>query len=138
MNFFHLRNNKGFTLIELSFAVTILAIGIMGYTLLKSSNRYSSQYATETSQAIQLTRGELEEFIGMDYDSTYLTAGTHNYTEIDSVNPLKIGDFQLTNAQWVVRDGCPSEYAKTIDFTAPWSSGAAAKQLTLTYVMVNR
>jgi prepilin-type N-terminal cleavage/methylation domain-containing protein len=138
MRFFPLRNDKGFTLIELSFAVTILAIGIMGYTLLKSSNRYSSQYSVETSQAIHLTRGQLEEFIGMDYDSLFLTAGTHTYTEIDPVNPLQIGDFELTNARWVVRAGCPSEYAKTIDFTATWGSGAAAKQLTLTYIMVNR
>jgi len=138
MRFFSPRNDKGFTLIELSFAVVILAIGIMGYTLLKSSNRYSSQYAKETSQAIHLTRGQLEQFIGMDYDSTFLTAGTHFYTEIDPVNPLQIGEFRLTNAQWEVRDGCPSEFAKTIDFTATWSSGAASKQLTLTHVMVNR
>jgi prepilin-type N-terminal cleavage/methylation domain-containing protein len=138
MRLFSPCNDKGFTLIELSFAVTILAIGILGYTLLKSSNQYSSQYSTETSQAIQLTRGQLEEFIGMAYDSGFLTAGTHNYTEIDPVNPLQIGDFELTNAQWVVRDGCPSEYAKTIDFTATWSSGAAAKTLTLTHVMVKR
>lgn len=138
MRFFSPRNDKGFTLIEVSFAVTILAIGILGYTLLKSSNRYSSQYSKETSQAVHLTRGQLEEFIAMDYDSALLTAGTHSYTEIDPVNPLKIGDFELTNAQWQVRDGCPAEYAKTIDFTATWSSGAAAKQLTLTHVMVNR
>jgi prepilin-type N-terminal cleavage/methylation domain-containing protein len=138
MKFFLPRQEKGFTLIELSFAVTILAIGILGYTLLKSSNRYSDQYSKETSQAIELSRGQLEEFIGMDYDSAFLTAGTHNYTEIDPVNPLKIGDFELSNAQWQVRDGCPSEYTKTIDFTATWGSGAAAKQLTLTHVMVNR
>jgi len=138
MRFLSLRNDKGFTLIELTFAVTILAIGIMGYTLLKSSNRYSSQYSKETSQAIHLTRGQLEEFIGMDYDSMYLTAGTHYYTEIDPVNPLKIDDFQLSNAQWVVRNGCPSQFTKTIDFTANWGSGTAAKQLTLTHVMVNR
>jgi len=134
MRFFPHRNDKGFTLIELSFAVVILAIGIMGYTLLKSSNRYSSQYSKETSQAIQLTRGQLEEFIGMDYDSPDLTAGSHTFA---GTMP-QIGDFQLTNAQWEVRDGCPSEYTKTIDFTATWSSGAAAKQLTLTHVMVNR
>jgi len=133
MRFFSPRNDKGFTLIELSFAVTILAIGILGYTLLKTSNRYSSQYSNETSKAVHLTRGELEEFMVMNYDSGFFTAGTHTAGTMP-----QIGDFQLTNAQWVVRDGCPSEYAKTIDFTATWSSGAAAKQLTLTHVMVNR
>jgi prepilin-type N-terminal cleavage/methylation domain-containing protein len=138
MRFFLPRNNKGFTLIELSIAATILAFGILGYTLLKSSNRYSAQYSKETSQAVHLTRGQLEEFIAMNYDSDLLTPGTHDYTEIDAVNPLQIGDFQLTNAQWQVRDGCPSEYTKTIDFTAIWSTGGAAKQLTLTHVMVER
>ena len=133
MRFFSLRNDKGFTLIELSFAVTILAIGILGYTLLKTSNRYSSQYSTETTQAVLLTRAQLEEFMVMNYDSGFLTAGTHTAATMP-----QIGDFQLTNAQWVVRDKCPSEYTKTIDFTATWSSGAAAKQLTLTHVLVNR
>jgi prepilin-type N-terminal cleavage/methylation domain-containing protein len=135
MRFFSLRNNKGFTLIELSVAVTILAFGILGYTLLKSSNRYSSQYSKETSQAVHLTRGQLEEFIATSYDSDLLTPGTHTYAEINPTLP-QIGDFQLTNAQWQVRDGCPSEYTKTIDFTATWSTGGAAKQLTLTHVMV--
>ena len=136
MRLFFPRNEKGFTLIELTFAVTILAIGILGYTLLKSSNRYSRQFSKETSQSIQLVRGQLEEFISMDYNSAFLTAGTHNYTEIDPVNPLQISDFQLTNAQWVVRDGCPSQFAKTIDFTATWGGGTRA--LTLTHVMVTR
>jgi prepilin-type N-terminal cleavage/methylation domain-containing protein len=136
MRFFLLRNNKGFTLIELSIAATILAFGILGYTLLKSSNRYSSQYSKETSQAVHITRGQLEEFIATNFDSDLLTAGTHSYTtEIDPTLP-QIGDFQLTNAQWQVRNGCPSEYTKTIDFTATWSTGGAAKQLTLTHVMV--
>jgi len=135
MRFFLPQKEKGFTLIELTFAVTILAIGIMGYTLLKSSNRYSRQYSKETSQTIQLIRGQLEEFMSTDYNSTFLTAGTHDYTEIDPVNPLQIGDFQITNAEWVVRDGCPSQYAKTIVFTATWGGGT---KLTLTHVMVTR
>ena len=134
MRFFHPQNDKGFTLIELSIAVTVLAFGILGYSLLKSSNRYSSQYARETSQAIHLARGQLEEFMLTDYDSSFLTDGTHTHT---GAMP-QIGDFQLTNAQWQVRDGCPSEYAKTIDYTATWGVGAAAKQLTLTLVMVTK
>ena len=130
MQFFLPQKEKGFTLIELTFAVTILAIGIMGYTLLKSSNRYSRQFSKETSQSILLVRGQLEEFMSMDYNSALLTAGTH------TSGTLQIGDFQLTNAEWVVRDGCPSDFTKTIDFTATWSGGTRA--LTLTHVMVTR
>jgi prepilin-type N-terminal cleavage/methylation domain-containing protein len=138
MRFFLPQHEKGFTLIELTIAATVLAIGILGYTLLKSSNQYSREYSKETSQCIQLIRGQLEEFLSMDYNSTLLTAGTHDYTEIDPVNPLRIGDFQIagTDAQWVVSDGCPSQYTKTIDFTATWGEGT--KQLTLTHVMVMR
>jgi prepilin-type N-terminal cleavage/methylation domain-containing protein len=138
MRCFFRKNEKGFTLIELTFAVTILAIGIMGYTLLKSSNRYSRQYAMETSKAIQLSGGQLEEFMMTNYDSGFLTAGTHFFTEIDPINPLQIGDFQLTNAEWFVRNGCPSQFTKTIDFKATWGTGAGAKTLTLTHVMVDR
>ncbi len=134
MRCFFRHNEKGFTLLEVSFAATILAIGIMGYTLLKSSNRYSRQYAMETAKAIQLSGGQLEEFMMTNYDSGFLTAGTHTHA---GTMP-RIGDFQLTNAQWFVRNGCPSQFAKTIDFEATWGTGAAAKTLTLTHVMVDR
>jgi prepilin-type N-terminal cleavage/methylation domain-containing protein len=133
MRLFSPLNNKGFTLIELSIAATILAFGILGYTLLKSTSRYSSQYSKETSQAVLLVRGQLEEFIMTNYDSPLLSAGPHTAGTMP-----QIGDFQLTNAQWQVRNGCPSQFAKTINFTATWGSGAGAKQLTLTQVLVDR
>lgn len=128
MQFFLPSNEKGFTLIELTLAACILAFGILGYTLLKSSNKYGREYSKETSQSIQLVRSQLEEFMFTNYNSSLLTSGTHT-----AVTMPKIGDFQLSNAQWRVRDGCPSEFTKTIDFTATWGG---SKRLTLTHVMV--
>lgn len=134
---FVMHKEKGFTLIELLFAVTILAIGIMGFTLLKSSNKYSRQYSLDTSQAVQLDMAQMEDFIIRGYDSNLLTNGDHTYAEISGTLP-QIGDFQLTSATWKVRDNYPSQYLKTIDLTATWGTGTAAKSVTMTNVLVDR
>lgn len=133
-----MHKEKGFTLIELLFAIAILAIGIMGYTLLKSSNKYSRQYSLDTSQAVQLGMAQMEDFIIRGYDSGLLSAGIHNYDPEISATLPQIGDFQLDSATWTVRDNYPSQYLKTIDVTATWGTGTAAKSVTVTNVLVDR
>lgn len=79
-----LHREKGFTLLEVVFAVGILAIGIMGYTSLKISNRFSWIFAKNMSQAVQLSAASLEGFLLAGYrDAGWLGAGDHSV----KVNP---------------------------------------------------
>ena len=72
---------KGFTILEVVFAVSILAIGLMGYTALKISNKYSWFFAKNMSQAVQLTDTNLEALRMAGYrDDGWLSAGTHIVT----------------------------------------------------------
>ncbi len=139
MNFLRLQKEGGFTILEVVFAVSILSIGIMGYTTLKSSSRYSRTYSKQLTQSIELTSGQMEDFWLRGYKSSLLlaTAGTaHDYSEI-SANPLELDDFTLDSAQWTVRDKCPSELAKLINLTSTWNASAAKpKTLTITQVQV--
>lgn len=74
-----LHREKGFTLLEVVFAVGILAIGILGYTSLKISNRYSWVFAKNMSQAIQLSTASMEGLLLAGYrDEGWLGDGDHS------------------------------------------------------------
>ncbi len=146
-----MNREKGFTILEVVFAVTILAIGIMAYTVLKTSNRYSLYFSKNLSQAIQLTDAQLEDLLVAGYnDSGWMSAGDHDVTvtidasgtpvlaQNNAVNdsgyqPVPTaGDFTASGLQWTVINACPSQLTKMVKYRTTWGS----KSLTLTQVQV--
>jgi prepilin-type N-terminal cleavage/methylation domain-containing protein len=143
-----LRRESGFTLLEVVFASAILAIGIMGYTKIKSASRYSRIYSKELSQSIRLSSSQMEDFILRGYYSPLLSGGDDPVTHLSSElpagsleiggttawNPVVFGFNDTTN--WTVRDECPSKHTKLIQFTGQWGNAANPKKLKLTQVQV--
>ena len=123
---------KGFTLIEVVFAISILAIGIMGYVTLKASSLGSRQYAGEMTKSVLLTSGHLEEMLIEKFESNDLTAGTHTLAQ-----DLEIDGFTVSGSYTVV-DACPCEYTKLITFTGIWNQTGTPRSITLTQVRVDR
>jgi prepilin-type N-terminal cleavage/methylation domain-containing protein len=131
-----LKRERGFTLLEVVFAAAILGIGIMGYTKIKASSRYSQVYSKQLSQAVQLSGSQMEDFLRRGYNHSMLSgsdgeAETHLYGELGGV--LAIGDFNFTDATWTVRQNTPSELTKLIKFTGKWSN---SREIELTQVQV--
>ncbi|MBU0674356.1 MAG: type II secretion system GspH family protein [Proteobacteria bacterium] len=127
-----LRKTSGFTLLEVVFAVAILAFAMLAYTTLKSSSRYSRIYSSELSQSIMLSNGELERFWLEGYNSPLMALGSHV-----SGDTFTLGKFQLDDVRWTVRDACPSPLTKMIEFTSTWNAVAIKpKTLTIKKVMV--
>lgn len=130
---------RGFTLLEVVFAVGILAIGMMGYTALKVSNRFSWVFAKNLTQALQLTGANLEGLRMAGYnDAGWMTAGTHSAFSANDeggLPTLTAGDFTASGVAWTVRQGCPSGLTKMVTYTTSWNSGGN-KNLTLTQVQV--
>jgi len=123
---------KGFTLVEVVFAISILAIGIMGYINLKASSIGSRQYAGEMTKSVLLTSGHLEEMLIEKFESNDLTAGTHTLAQ-----NLEIDGFTVAGT-YTVRNACPSEYTKLITFTGTWNQAGTPRSITLTQVRVDR
>lgn len=130
-----LKRESGFTLLEVVFASAILAFGILGYTQVKTASRYSRVYAKQLSQSVQLTTGQMEDFILRGYNSPLLSAAGGALADLPggALTAGAAGDFSFTGANWTVREKCPSDLAKLIQFTGQWGSG---KQLQLTQVQV--
>lgn len=128
----------GFTLLEVVFAVGILAIAMMGYTSLKVSNRYSWVFSKNLSQAVQLTGANLEGLLMAGYnDVGWMSPGNHteaNQNAAGATPLMKAGDFSASAAKWRVRDRCPSELTKLVTYKTEWSGGN--NNLTITQVQV--
>jgi prepilin-type N-terminal cleavage/methylation domain-containing protein len=127
---------EGFTILEVVFAVSILAIGIMGYTALKTSNMYSWYFSKNMSQAVQLTGSNLEWMLMAGYgDDGWLSAGDHTQADTNDsggTEAVTAGDFSASNVSWTVRDQCPTDLTKIIDFKTEWSNGS--NNVTITQV----
>lgn len=149
MRNFLANRQSGFTLLEVVFAVGILAIGMLGYTALKISNRYSWVYAKNLTQALHLTGTNLEAlrlaaFKKGYLDDPWMSAGNHTQANTNraGVSPvLTSGDFIATGVSWTVREGCPSQMTKMVTYTTRWNDASNSidpptKQLTITQVLV--
>lgn len=137
MDCLRIKREEGFTILEVVFAVSILAIGIMGYTTLKSSSRYSRTYSKQLSQSIQLTASQLEDFWIRGFNSPLLADGADYDYATDIGGTLEIKDFSIDSANWTVRENCPSELSKMINFTATWNeTSAKPKSLTIHQIQV--
>jgi len=109
---------KGFTILEVVFAVSILAIGIMGYTSLKISNRYSWVFAKDLTQAVPFTNTQWEGMLLGGYDGdamggpnlsgmpgkTYtntITAANYAVNSGAFGDVLGVGDVSVGGSNWL-------------------------------------
>ena len=133
-----LESENGFTILEVVFAVSILAIGIMGYTALKTSNMYSWFFSKNMSQAVQLTGSNLEWMLMAGYDDDgWLSAGNHTQVDANASGEtpsVTAGDFSASGIRWSVRNQCPTMMTKLIDYSTDWSNGN--NSVTITQVQV--
>jgi prepilin-type N-terminal cleavage/methylation domain-containing protein len=142
MNKLLLSREQGFTILEVVFAVSILAIGIMGYTALKTSNMYSWFFSKNMSQAVQLTGSNLEAMWMAGYnDDGWLSpadsADPHTDADANDFGDtpvLNVHDFTASGVEWTVRDQCPSELTKMVAYTTKWSDNN--NSVTITQVQV--
>lgn len=136
-------HERGFTILEVVFAVSILAIGILGYTSLKVSTQYSWVFAKNLSQALQLTGANLEGLLMAGYNDEGWMSPTPDlnvpHTEADpngngDVFTVASGDFISSGLEWTVKDKCPSQLTKLVTYTTFWSRDN--KSLALPQVQV--
>jgi len=117
-------NQKGFTLIEVCFAISILSIGLLGMASMQVSSINGNASAGYVTDGTALAAGQLEKLMALPYTDAGLSAGPHS---VSSPSGYTI--------DWDVTDDSPYNDTKTIDLTVTWNDHGATKSVTMQRVI---
>ncbi|MDP3028876.1 MAG: type IV pilus modification protein PilV [Deltaproteobacteria bacterium] len=109
-----LRNNKGFTLIEVLIATLVLAIGLLSLATLAGTVIRGNSFSNKMTTATTLAQDKMEEIKGLVYDNAGTAAGTENYGSITNYNSYK----RVTT----VAANTPGSGMKEVTVTAFWDA----------------
>jgi prepilin-type N-terminal cleavage/methylation domain-containing protein len=117
------RGERGFSLVELLFAMVLLSIGLLGVaSIFPLGTRFVSA-GKITSTAVALASEKMEELQSMPANSLSLNEGSYS----EDVSPY--------TRSWVITDDSPIVGMKQIRVTTSWDSPQGTRQVTLdTYV----
>jgi prepilin-type N-terminal cleavage/methylation domain-containing protein len=105
---------SGFTLVEVMVALTVIAIGLMGLSVVFPLALEDVGESGVNLRAMELCKDKLESLHRLSYDHPYLLGTTH----ADSLNPID-GVYTRT---WQVYDDQPITGCKRIEVSVTWDS----------------
>ncbi|MGV1100357.1 type IV pilus modification PilV family protein [Thiovibrio sp. JS02] len=98
--------DRGFTLVEVLFAITLLSVGILAALTMITNTVSNNASALGTSSGTFTAAKYVEQQLNLDYDDTDLGDGSHSTTTVPGYN-----------VSWTVEDHNPTEYSKKIKIT---------------------
>ncbi len=105
---------KGFSVIELMVAITILAITLLGIAQLFPRGLGYTTQSRLISKATSLAQAKAEELERLNKTHTDLTAGTHSET------------VEVFNRTWVITDNTPMSRIKRAQIAVTWETAPGA------------
>ena len=117
------RNEKGFTLLEILVALSILSIGLLGMAGLTTSIIHGNTLSRKVTTATTLGQDRMEHFRRLGY-STTPTADTTTTEDYNS-----IPDYPFYKRVSFIDVNSPSAGMKTITVTVYWNSNAGSVAL---------
>ena len=119
-----LTNTKGFTLIEVLMAMTILSVGILAIASLQISAVHNNGLGNLITQATMLAQEKMESLKSTD-DITALTDGSD--TNIDHY-----GDSGgIFDRSWTISNPLGGSSSRQIEIAVQWSKKGANRQVIL-------
>ena len=119
----HRRSVGGFSLVELIFAMVLLAIGLLGVAAVFPLGTRFVSAGKITSTAAALSAEKMEELQSLPADDAQLQEGSYS----DEVTPY--------SRTWTITDDVPMAGMKQLQVTTSWESPQGTRNVTLdTYV----
>lgn len=112
----YLKQNKGFSLIEVLIAITIFAVGLLAVASMQFTSIKGNFIARNVTEAITLGQAKAEELYTLPYDHSDLTAGVHTQN---------LGYY---NYNWTVVDNDVLNNTKTITLVVQYTMNGVLKQ----------
>ena len=127
-----LRNNKGFTLVEIMIAVFILVIALLGLisvtVMVIKGNSFSKTMTTATT----LAKDKMEQLKNTGYGSL---AGSTDYAKLDSTAQATQTAESIYTRTWTVTNDSPAAGMKTVEVTVQWNWQNVARNVTLSSII---
>jgi prepilin-type N-terminal cleavage/methylation domain-containing protein len=124
-----IKNDKGFTLLEVIFAVSILAVGILAVASMQVSSIRGNAFAWRTTEASTVAMGQIERLMDLSYIDTNLTNGNHTIPVVAAVNG------HTYNVTWIVVDDQPIDRTKTVRLTVSWTDHGLPRNVSMTFTL---
>ena len=116
----HKEDSRGFSLIEIMFAMTFLGIGLLAVAQMIPLGMAGIVQARVRTNATQAAQEKVDELRGADFNDAALAAGA--YTE-------DTGDYALA---WDITDDTPVPGLKRLAVTASWEHWRGTQTVDLT------
>jgi type IV pilus assembly protein PilV len=120
-----INNEKGFTLLEVIFAVSILTVGILSVAAMQASSLRGNAFAWGTSEASNVAMGQIEAMMEWPYDDARLESG-------EAHDGGSAGKY---NVSWTVTDDAVINQTKTINVTVSWTDHGLPRNMTIPVVL---
>jgi type IV pilus assembly protein PilV len=116
---------KGFTLLEVIVAISILTIGILAVASMQISSIRGNSFAAGVTEGTTWAGDQVERLMALPYD--------HN--DLDQAqNPHQATEGKYT-INWNVTDDTPMTNTKTINVTVTWTDHGVQKTVSLQRVI---
>lgn len=115
-----LETEKGFTMIEVIIAISVLTIGILAVSSMQVSAIRGNSFAGRQSEGTTIALDRLEKLMSLSYGDADLAAGSHTAPSPSS---------RYTVA-WNVSDDSPMDNAKRVIVTVRWTAHGAQKNVS--------
>ena len=118
-----MKNNNGFTLIELVVAILVFALGIMGIMKMHSATVQANNYSMQVTEAVNAGENELEYLRGLEFAHDSMSIGVHNTTNLSRGIPY--------NLSWTVTNPGTAGSSRNVLLTVQWQEKALNHQINM-------
>jgi len=130
-----LTGQKGFSLIEILIAISILAIGLLALAEMQITAIQGNAFSSTTTDATTLAQDRMEQLMALTYSSLTtdddLNAGSHPPgTQAQVPGTAQVQGVNYT-ISWDVTDDSPMNNTKTINVIVTWTENSRQRTVSI-------
>jgi type IV pilus assembly protein PilV len=128
-----MKNDQGFTMLELLIAIAILAIGLLGLATLQSTSIQGNRDSKEMTTAVFLAEKKMEELKSSPFNAAPLNIGSST----DSNNPMNGSGTSggIFNRSWTIQRYLSSNNMKQVTVSVSWAISGKSHSVSLDTVV---